>query len=65
MNNYKQQMQKMINTASQLSAEEIKEQVIKLNDNFDDNIDHVLTALINALENKISTDEFVSFCDAL
>jgi len=65
MKNYKSQMQKMINTASQLSADDIKEQVIKLNDNFDDSIDHVLTALINALEKKISTDEFVSFCDAL
>jgi hypothetical protein len=65
MNTYKNQMQNMIAKANKLSADEIKDQVIKLNDDMSDHVDHVLTALLNALENKIPIKEFVSFCDSM
>jgi hypothetical protein len=65
MNTYKNQMQNMIAKANQLSADEIKDQVIKLNDDMSEHIDIVLTALLGALEKKITTDEFIDFCESI
>lgn len=56
---------KMIATARQLSAEQIKAELVKLADNMEAWADHLYAALLDTLESKVSEKEFIEFCESI
>ena len=56
---------KMLEKAKSLTIEDLKVEAVKMNQCHEDYAHHVLTALLDALESKITEQEFVDFCDQL
>ena len=55
----------MIQIASQLTVVELKNEIIKMMNDFNDYANNVLVALLSALESKVSENEYIAFCDSL
>lgn len=58
-------LEKMTSVANQMTVADLKEQAIKMMNSVESHATDVLNALLNALESKVSEDEFVAFCDAM
>ena len=58
-------MEKMIEVASTLPVQFIKEQLIKLSDATDDLSDTLFQCYLNTLENKMSDSEYLEFLNSL
>ncbi|MHB0992715.1 MAG: hypothetical protein ACYC0M_15760 [Burkholderiales bacterium] len=58
-------MQKMIDIAKKLSVEKLKLEIVRYHNDFSEIAEIVLSALMPALESKISESEYVEFCNAL
>lgn len=56
---------KMVEKAKTLTVAELKTEAGKMSQCFEDYAHYVLTALLDALESKITEQEFVDFCDQL
>ena len=56
---------KMLEKAKSLTIEDLKVEAVKMNQCYEDYTHHVLTALLDALESKVSEQEFVEFCNQL
>lgn len=56
---------KMVEKAKSLTIEDLKAEAVKMNDCLEDYAYHVLNALLDALESKVSEQEFVEFCNEL
>lgn len=56
---------KMVEKAKTLTVAELKTEAGKMSQCFEDYADHVLMALLDALESKVSEQEFVEFCGKL
>lgn len=56
---------KMVEKAKTLTVAELKTEAGKMAQCFEDYADHVLMALLDALESKVSEQEFVEFCEKL
>ena len=56
---------KMVEKAKSMKIEDLKSEAAKMAQCFEDYADHVLMALLDALESKVSEQEFVEFCDQL
>jgi hypothetical protein len=58
-------LENMTKIASQMTVADLKEQGIKMMNSVESHSADVLNALLNALESKISEEEFIAFCDAM
>lgn len=58
-------LEKMTVVANQMTVADLKEQAIKMMNSVESHASDVLNALLNALESKVSEEEFVAFCDAM
>jgi hypothetical protein len=58
-------LENMTKIASQMTVADLKEQGIKMMNSVESHSADVLNALLNALERKISEEEFIAFCDAM
>lgn len=56
---------KMVSTASALPVSELKIQIAKFMHDTTDGATTIFSALLDALETKVSEAEFCEFCDAL
>jgi hypothetical protein len=58
-------LENMTKIASQMTVADLKEQGIKMMNSVESHSADVLNALLNALESKVSEEEFIAFCDAM
>jgi hypothetical protein len=58
-------MNKLLAKIETLSTVDLKEMAIALADDFRDEADMVLTAIMNALMNRMAEADFVAFSDSL
>lgn len=58
-------LEKMTAVATQMTVADLKEQSIKMMNSAESHATDVLSALLNALESKVSEEEFTAFCDAM
>jgi hypothetical protein len=58
-------LEKMTTIANQMSVADLKEQAIKMFNSMESHAGDVLNSLLNALESKVSEDEFTSFCESM
>lgn len=56
---------KMVKKAKSLTVEELKAEAAKMAQCLEAYADHVLMALLDALESKVTEQEFVEFCEQL
>lgn len=56
---------KMLEKAKTLTVTELKIEAEKMSQCFEDYAGYVLTALLDALESKVTEQEFIAFCDKL
>ena len=56
---------KMVEKAKSMKIEDLKSEAAKMAQCYEDYAHYVLTALLDALESKITEQEFVDFCDQL
>jgi hypothetical protein len=58
-------IERMKNLAGTLTVEELKTNIVQLQDNLEKCVDHVLDVLMEVLEQRIGVEKFIEFCNTL